>query len=117
MQNTPFLALLRPIFALETKIALTKGMGDEGPNVILTRKNGFQPVLRSFFFEIILIWTKKRPNFGEDLFFGRRGRSSYFGQKNRPNLITDRSKSGSRSCDVVSSLQNSPPNANSWLRA
>ena len=58
---------------------------------------------------------QKRYNFGEDLFFGR---SPHFGRKIRLYLIKDRLKSGSRSFDVFSSLQNSPPpNANFWLRA
>ena len=70
MQNTTFLALSRPIFALKKKIAplaleMRTGVG---PDVILTRKLGF-----------IL---------AEELFFFFR-RSPVFGQKNRLNLSKD----------------------------
>ena len=47
MQNIPFLALLRPIFALKTKIAppslVLAVRICKGPGVISTRKTGFQP--------------------------------------------------------------------------
>ena len=46
----------------------------EGPDVISTRKAGFQPV-----------------RFGEDLFFWR---SLHFGRENRLNLLKDRSNLG-----------------------
>ena len=46
MQNTSFVALLRPIFALKTKIApplaLAMRIG-QGPDVISTKKTGLQP--------------------------------------------------------------------------
>ena len=46
MQNTPFLALSRPIFALKTKIApplaLAMKIG-QGPDIISTKKTGLQP--------------------------------------------------------------------------
>ena len=129
MQNSPFLALLRPIFALETKIAhpLLKSMGDENwsrTKCDLDQKNFFSlsQELRPFFFFFFLgdhlkLDRKTVPILVKTFFLGG-GRSPYFGQKNRLNLIKDRSKSRSRSFDVVSSLQNSPPpNANSWLRA
>ena len=59
-------------------------------------------------------WDVYRLYFSEDFFW----RSPKFGQKNRLNLSEDRSKCGSRSFDVVSSLQNStPPTANFWLPA
>ena len=75
MQNTLFLALLKPFFALKTKIAplpMVFGMriGQE-PDVIWTGKNGFQPGGKPFF-----VWRspkfgqKNRLNFGEGLFFG-----------------------------------------------
>ena len=49
---------------------------------------------------------KLRLNLGEDLFFWR---SPHFGQKIRLKLIKIRLKSGARSHDVFSSIQNSPP--------
>ena len=68
---------------------------------IFTRKTGFQPCWRPFF------WTEKPSQVLWRPFF--LWRSPIFGHKNLLNLIQDRSKSWSRSFDVVSSLQNSPP--------
>ena len=52
MQNALFLALLRPIFALKTKIApptvLAMRVGQES-DMILSRKTGFQPGPGPFF--------------------------------------------------------------------
>ena len=52
-----------------------------------------------------MIWTAKTGLQPVFFFFWR---SPKFGQKNRLNLIYDRLKPGSRSFDVVFSLQNSP---------
>ena len=77
------------------------------PDVILTKKLGFSLAEDLFFFGDHLNLDKKKPTKSKRIFFVLR--SSKFGQKNRLNLSKDRSKFGSRSFDVVSSLQNSPP--------
>ena len=117
MQNTPFLTLLRPIFALKTKAAPLLGVSDKNWSKTKRdwdQKTGLQPGWRPFFF------FGDHPNLKrktvsisvKTFFFWR---SPKFRQKNRLNLIADRSKSGSRLFDVVSSLQNSPLTANFWL--
>ena len=81
MQNTPFLALLSPIYALKAKIAtpplvLVLRIGQE-PGVISTKKTGLQSGWRpfSFFFfgdhlhldgETDSIWVKTDQNLGQD---------------------------------------------------
>ena len=85
-----------------------------GQELDMDQKNWVSAWMKTFFFEITKFGQKNRLNIGEDLFFLR---SSKFGLKNRLNLSENQQKSGSRSFDVVSSLQTAPPNANSWLRA
>ena len=73
MQNTPFWALLRPIFALKTKIAppvvlaMIIGLGSD---VISNKKLGFSLAEDVFFFFLRSrkFGQKKRPNFGGYLF-------------------------------------------------
>ena len=73
MQNTAFLALLRLIFALKTKIAppleLAMRIGLE-PDVNLTRKTGLQSGWGPFFWRSPKFGQKNQPNLSEDLFFG-----------------------------------------------
>ena len=99
MQNTTFLTLLRPIFALKTKIAPHWHWRWELIRDLMwfpPEKLGFS-LLEELF------------SFGDHLKLEK---------KKWLNLSEDRSKSRSRSIDVVSSLQNNlPPIANSWLRA
>ena len=82
IQNTPFLALLRPIFALKTKRALPNGIGDENWSRIWCnfdqKKLGFNLaedfffgdhlnldritvsiLVKTFFLETTNIWTQK----------------------------------------------------------
>ena len=73
MQNTLFLVLLRPIFALKAKIAPPIGIGNK--NMPLDRKRicsqSSIPTRAKTFFGLHLILDKKNcPNLGEDLFFG-----------------------------------------------
>ena len=77
-----------------------------GQELNMDQKNWVSAWMKTFFFRSPKFGLKNRPNFGEDLFFWR---SSEFGLKNRLNLSEDQRKSGSRSFDVVSKLQNSPP--------
>ena len=72
----------------------------EGLAVIWTGK------LEFFFLTSPKVAPKNQLDFGEDLFFWR---SPEFGRKNRLNLIKARLKSGSKSFNVFSSFQNSPP--------
>ena len=80
----------------------------------MSRKIWFQPGWRPFYFGDHLNLERKTVWISVKTFYF--WRSPKFGHKNRLNLNEDQPKSGSRSFDVVSSLQNSPPNANSWLR-
>ena len=92
MQNTPLLALLRPIFALKRKIAppplpLALAMRNgQRPEVTSTRKLWASTWLKTFFFL----------------------KSPTFGQKNRLNLSEDRSKSGSRSLMLLPVSKTAP---------
>ena len=117
MQNTTFLALLRPIFALKTIIASPPPLAWRWELVndlmcIRPEKLAFSLTWRPSFFFFFPIWRsskvgqKNRLNLSEELFFLS---SPKCGQKNQLNLSEDRSKFGSRSFEVVSSLQNSPP--------
>ena len=93
MQNTPFLALLRPIFALKTKIAnppllvMAIRIGQR-PDVTCTRKLGCNLTEDFFFWRSAKFGEKNRNDFSEDVFL----RSPKFRQKNRLNLIEDRLK-------------------------
>ena len=75
MQNIPFLALLRPIFAIKTKIDPPPGIGDDNWSRIrcdIEQKNWVSAWLKTFFLSFFLksrkFGQKKRPNFGGYLF-------------------------------------------------
>ena len=80
----------------------------EGPDEILSRKSGFQPVGGPFFEDHFILDGKTVSIWEKTFFGGRRGEITLYWTENRLNLIKDQSKSGSRLFDSVSSLQNSP---------
>ena len=71
------------------------------------KKLGFRLAADLFFWRSPKSGEKNSLNFGEDLFLGEG--LPIFRHKNRLNPIEHRSKSGSRSFNVVSNPQNSPP--------
>ena len=98
MQNTPFLALLRPISALKTKIAPPSGIGNDNWSSIrcdFEQNNWVSAWLKTFFPFLFFLRSrkfgqKKRPNFDGYLFFA--GDHQYLGTKtNSIRSKTDKS--------------------------
>ena len=79
----------------------------QGSDVISNKKTGFQLGWRLFCWGHVNLNWKSVPISVDTFIFC--WRSPIFGDKNRLNSIEDRLKSRSRSFDVASSLQNTPP--------
>ena len=108
-----FIPLLRPIFALKTKIAPPRVLWEEvwWEEIWNLKWYGPEKLFLSldedlFFYETTWIWTEKPFQFRWSPFFWR---SPKFGLKNRLNLSEVQWKSGSRSFDVVPPQKQPPP--------
>ena len=118
MQNTPFFALVRPIFALITKIVPPNGIGNENWSRIwcdLDQKNWVSAWLKTFFF-LFVFGQKNRLNLSKDFFIFILEITNIWTQKStqsdwRPIKIWVKIAW----CCFQPPKQ--PPTANFWLRA